>query len=120
MDVPKKNPNQLRTPEEGLPKEANPEVPKVRERFLMINPQDFLMLFEQGLVLAKRTKVFTGVPADAKVTGFTVDHVRGGVILIVRSDEYDEIPVTEMRPVQHIEIEIGVKNATKSTKNKRK
>lgn len=91
-----------------------------RARFLMINPQDFLMLFTKGLVLAKRISVFTGVPADAQVVSFTTDHVRGGVMLLVTSEEYEEIPMTDIPPVQIVEIEQGVKDATKKAKTKRK
>ena len=91
-----------------------------RVRYLMVNPQDFLSLFTEGIVLAKRMRVLTGVPADAKVKNMTVDHVRGGIILVVESSEYEELPMTDMPPVQMVEIEQGVKDATKSAKTKRK
>lgn len=115
MEVPKgtpKNPNQTK---EALP-EGEVETPKRRVRFLMVNPQDFLSLFTQGIVFAKRAKLVTGVPDDAKVVSMTVDHVRGGIILVVHSESYDEIPMTEMPPVQLVGIEIGVQNATKKKK----
>lgn len=96
------------------------EVPRYRRRFLMVNPQDFLLLFKKGLVLDKRMTVLTGVPQDAMMVSMTVDHVRGGIMLLVQSDEYDEIPATDMPPVQLVEISLGVKNATKAAKTKRK
>lgn len=37
----------------------------------------------------------------------TVDHVRGGIILVVESDEYEEIPQNEMPPVQYVALRIG-------------
>lgn len=86
---------------------APEEVPKRRVRFLMINPQDFLQLFTKGLVIAKRVKILKGVPEDAKVVNMTVDHVRGGIILVVESAEYDEIPQNEMPPVQYVALRIG-------------
>jgi hypothetical protein len=85
----------------------------------MVNPQDFLLLFTKGLVLAKRMKVITGIPDDAELQSMTVDHVRGGIILVVKSEDYEEIPLTAMPPVQLVEIEIGVKDATKQLKSKR-
>ena len=89
-----------------------------RVRYLMVNPADFLQLFSEGLVLAKRMAVFTGVPADARVKNMTVDHVRGGIILVVESSEYEELPMTDMPPVQLIEIQQGVKDATKKKRKK--
>ena len=82
----------------------------------MVNPTDFLTLFTTGLSLAKRTKIIKGVPEDAKVLSMTVDHVRGGIILVVQSESYEEIPQTEMPPIELIEISLGVEGATKKKK----
>ena len=92
---------------------APEEVPKRRVRFLMINPSDFLQLFTKGLVIAKRVKILKGVPEDAKVVSMTVDHVRGGIILVVESDEYDEVPLNEMPPVQYVALRLGADPAPK-------
>lgn len=89
------------------------EVPTHRVRFLIIDPNQFLSIFTKGLVLAKRVRVLKGVPEDAEVVRMTVDHVRGGIILVVRSDEYEEIPINKMPEVQYIEMDLGNKNATK-------
>jgi hypothetical protein len=126
-DVPKAHKGEEPTKEDKAAREAkknaavNPqEVPKFRRRFLMVNPQDFLQLFTKGLVLSKRMSVFTGVPADAMIVSMTVDHVRGGIMLLCQSDEYEEIPATDMPPVQMVEIELGVKDATKKARSTRK
>lgn len=89
-----------------------------RVRFLIVNPSDFLMLFTKGLTFAKRTELIEGVPKDAVVVGMNVDHVRGGIILVVMSDEYDEVPMTVMPPVQQVSIQWGVQGATKKKKRK--
>lgn len=95
---------------------APEDVPKRRVRFLMINPQDFLQMFTKGLVIAKRVKILKGVPEDAKVIQMTVDHVRGGIILVVESQEYDEIPQNEMPPVQYIALRLGADPQPKKKK----
>lgn len=101
----------------GKPQEMFDEkTPTRRVRFLIINPVDFLYLFSKGLVLAKRTQIFEGVPEDAEVVSMTVDHVRGGIILVVKSQEYEPIPMTVLPPVQEIKIRIGVEGATKKRK----
>lgn len=82
-------------------------------RFLVINPSEFLSLFTKGLVFAKRTQIMDGVPEDAVVIGMTVDHVRGGIVMTVQSEEYEPVPKTKMPPVQEIAIKIGVEGATK-------
>jgi hypothetical protein len=87
-----------------------------RVRFLVVNPADFLMLFTKGIVFAKRTQLLDGVPEDAMIVGMNVDHVRGGIILVVQSAEYDEVPMTVMPPVQHVSIQWGVEGATKKKK----
>lgn len=126
-DVPKAHKGEEPTKEDKSKREAaknaavnTAEVPKFRRRFLMVNPQDFLQLFTKGLILNKRMNVFTGVPADAMIVSMTVDHVRGGIMLLCQSDEYDEIPATDMPPVQMVEIELGVKDATKKARSARK
>lgn len=85
-------------------------------RFMIVNPQDFLMLFTKGMVFNKRAKLIDGVPDDALLVGLTVDHVRGGVVLVLQSETYEEIPMTEMPPIQEVGIMLGVKNATKKKK----
>lgn len=82
-------------------------------RFIVINPSEFLSLFTKGLVFAKRTQILDGVPEDAVVIGMTVDHVRGGIVLTVQSDQYEPVPMTKMPPVQEVAIKLGVDGATK-------
>ena len=102
----KKKPNEM----------VDENTPLRRVRFLVVNPSDFLMLFAKGMVFNKRTKIIEGVPEDAMLVGMNVDHVRGGIILVVQSAEYEEVPMTVMPPVQHVSIEWGVKGATKKKK----
>ena len=107
-----KEPTPLKAPQEL----HTDETPTRRVRFLIVNPADFLYLFTKGLVLAKRTQVFEGVPEDALLMSMTVDHVRGGIILVVQSSEYEPIPITQMPPVQEVKIRVGVEGATKKKK----
>ena len=103
------------------PKEiVDEKTPMRRRRFLIVNPTEFLSFFHEGLVLAKRVSVIKGVPADAKVVSMTVDHIRNGIVLLVESEEYELVPMTQMPPVQHIEIRLGVEGATKKKKKSRK
>lgn len=92
------------------------DTPKRRVRFMVINPSDFLMLFTKGMIFSKRTELIEGAPADAMIVGMNMDHIRGGIILVVQSDEYEEIPMTVMPPVQHVKIQWGVQGATKKKK----
>jgi hypothetical protein len=105
-------PNAPKAPTEMFDKDT----PTRRVRFLVVNPSDFLMLFRKGLTLAKRMHVFEGVPADAQLVSMTVDHVRGGIILVVQSEEYEPVPITVMPPVQQVSMRVGVEGATKKKK----
>lgn len=89
------------------------EVPMHRIRFLIIDPNQFVAMFTKGLVLTKRFRIIEGVPADAEVIRMTVDHVRGGIILVVSSEEYEEIPINKMPEVQYVKIDLGNPKATK-------
>jgi len=105
-------PNAPKAPTEMFDKDT----PTRRVRFLVVNPSDFLMLFTKGLTLAKRMHVFEGVPADAQLVSMTVDHVRGGIILVAQSNEYEHVPLTVMPPIQLVSIRLGVEGATKKNK----
>lgn len=96
------------------------EVPTRKVRFIMINPQSFLGMFQTGLTLSKRMKVIQGVPDDAKVINMTVDHVRGGIILVIESEEYEPIPMTNMPPVQLLEVDLGMKGGSKPPKKRKR
>ena len=103
------------------PKEiVSKDTPVARRRFLIVNPTEFIGFFTKGFVFAKRIKLIEGVPEDAQVVSMTVDHIRNGLVFLVESAEYDEIPMTQMPPVQHISIELGVQNATKKKSSARK
>lgn len=98
----------------------NTPIPTRRAKMLMVNPADFMVLFTKGLVFAKRTEILTGVPKDATLLTIAAEPARGGVMLVVESEEYDEIPINELPPVQLVEINTGVRGATKKKKQPRK
>ncbi len=94
-------------------------IAKRRVRMLMVNPADFMVLFTKGVVFDKRTKLLQGVPGDAQIIAVAPDSVRNGIMLVVESKEYDEIPVNILPPVQPVEIEVGVRDATKKVKKRK-
>ena len=106
----------------NVPSKAGKEELKTmrRVRFLVVNPTDFLLLLTKGLVLSKRIELLEGVPADAMLVNMTVDHVRGSIVFVVQSSEYDEVELKDMPPVQEVAISQGVKDATKKARSKRK
>lgn len=105
---------------ENLEEMKNLEIPKERRKMLMVNPADFMALFTKGVVFNKKTELIAGLPADAELLTIAAEPVRGGVMLVVRSDSYDEIPINEMPPVELVSISIGVQNATKKKRKPRK
>lgn len=100
--------------------EAGIEIPTRRARMLMVNPADFMFLFTQGLEFRKHTKLVQGIPADARLLAVAAEPVRHAIMLVVESDEYDEVPINVMPPVQLIEIQTGKPDATKKKKVARK
>lgn len=106
--------------EADLDKLKDVKIPNRRVRMLMVNPTDFIFLLTEGLRFDKRTQIIKGVPEDAKVIAVAPDSMRNGIMLVVESKEYDEIPINVLPPVQPVQIDIGVPGATKKKKGPRK
>lgn len=90
------------------------EVPKRRVAMLMVKPGEFMFLFKKGLRFQKNFKVIEGIPEDAKIIAVAPDSIRNGIMLVVQSAEFDEIPITTLPPIIPVNIDLdGIKNATK-------
>lgn len=100
------------------------KIPKRRVKMLMVKPGEFMFLFTKGLRFQKNFKVIAGVPEDAKVITVAPDSIRNGIMIVVQSQEYDEVPINVLPPVEPVNIDLdGIKNATKKKnvpKRKRK
>ena len=108
-------------PKEVPPLPENMEIPTRRARMLMVNPADFMFLFTKGLRVRKQFELIEGVPEDAKLLTIAAEPVRGGIMMVVESEEYEEIPINVMPPIQMVRINTGkfhTKGATKSKKRK--
>jgi hypothetical protein len=103
-------PETLRAAEKFTPT----EVPKRRAAMLMVKPGEFMFLFTKGLRFQKNFKVIEGVPEDAKVIAVAPDSIRNGIMIVITSSEFDEIPINVLPPVLPVNIDLdGIKNATK-------
>lgn len=132
MSDPAKEPKKMINKDEGLarmkridsaPKLENinaADIPTRRVRMLMVNPADFMFLFTKGLAFRKRTKIIEGVPEDASLIAVAADSARNGIMLVVESTEYDEIPINVLPPVQVVNIDTRIIGATKKKKAPRK
>jgi len=109
----------VQKPEADKPKEEL-KIPTRRVRMFMVKPADFMFLFTKGLKWRKNTTIVKGAPADAQVIAVAPDSIRNGIMLVVQSAEFDEIPINVLPPVDPIEIDVGVQNATKKKKAPRK
>lgn len=96
------------------------EVEKRRVKVLMVNPIEFMMLFEKGLEFRRHTKILEGVPADAQMIGVAYDTRRDFIMMVIESKEFDEIPATEPPPPLLIKIKVGTDGGTKKKASKRK
>ena len=100
------------------------EVPKRRVAMLMVKPGEFMFLFKKGLRFQKNFKVIEGLPEDAKLISVAPDSIRNGIMLVVQSSEFDEVPITVLPPIIPVNIDLdAIKNATKKKnipKRKRK
>ncbi len=110
---------------EGMepPKKEEPKIAGRRVKMLMVNPTDFMFLFTKGIEFRKHTKLIKGLPEDAKLISLAAETVRHGIIFVVESATYKEIPINEMPPIEIVEIQHGLPGATKKKtvpKRKRK
>lgn len=95
-------------------KNTTAKIPKRRVKMLMVKPGEFMFLFTKGLRFQKNFKVIAGVPEDAKVITVAPDSIRNGIMIVVQSQEYDEVPINVLPPVEPVDIDLdGIKNATK-------
>lgn len=126
-----KKPEGLEQPEDRLKVVQKPQpktingaakgnIPTRRVRMYMVKPADFMFLFTKGLKWRKNTTIVKGCPEDAIVIAVAPDSIRNGIMLVVQSKEFDEIPINVLPPVEPIEIDVGVANATKKKKAPRK
>lgn len=106
--------------QKNLDKLNDAPIPKERRRLLMVDPGQFMMFFKKGLRLDKRLKVIEGVPDDAKLLAVFHDVSRNGIMMLVTSEEYDEIPINILPPTQLVSISVGVDKATKPKKTSHK
>lgn len=106
--------------EEKKPLPEEIEIPKRRAKMLMVNPSDFMFLFTKGLKWRKHTTLVEGVPADAQLIAVAAEPVRGAIMLVVQSEEYDEIPIDKMPPIQMVSIQTGKVSNPKLTKKQKK
>ena len=95
-------------------------IPTRKAKLLMVNPTDFMFLFEKGLSFRKHTKLIEGIPEDAVLLAVAADPVRHGIMLVVQSESYEPIPINQMPPTQVVTIQTGVVDATKKKKQPRK
>lgn len=102
---------------EQVPQE---EVPTRRTRVMMINPVEWMGLFTTGVRFAKSVQLIEGLPKDAKMIGCAYDIRRDAVLIVVESDEYEPIPITQQPPTQLVRIKFGDPSATKKKKAPRK
>lgn len=105
---------------QDLEKMKDTKVPTRRVKMLMVNPADFMFLFTKGLVFRKRTRIISGVPDDAKLITVAPDSVRNGIMLVVESEEFDEIPINVLPPVIVVEIDTRTLEDSKKKKASRK
>ena len=90
------------------------DVPKRRAAMIMVKPGEFMFLFTKGLRFQKNFKVVKGVPDDAKVISVVPDSIRNGIMIVITSQEFEEIPINVLPPVIPVDIDLdGIKNATK-------
>jgi hypothetical protein len=89
------------------------EVPKRRVKMLMVKPAEFMFLFTKGLRFQKNFKIISGIPEDTKLIAIAADSIRNGIMLVVSSSEYDEIPINVLPPVEMVNIDLdGIKKFT--------
>lgn len=94
--------------------------PGRRVKIVMVNPWDFIGLLTKGMKFRRYTEVMQGIPADATVEAMSADTNRHGIMFVISSPTYDFVPVTQMPPIQMLEIQTELKNATKAKRKPRK
>lgn len=91
-----------------------------RVKVVMINPFDFVGLLTKGAKFRRYTEIIAGVPIDAEILAMSADTNRHGIMFVIHSDTYPIVPLIEMPPIEALEIQTELKNATKALKTRKK
>lgn len=87
------------------------KTPTRRVRMMQVDPASFMMLFTKGMKFDRTVKIIDGVPADAKLLTVSYDAVRNGIIFVLESETYDEIPINVLPPIEYVGIQFGKKKS---------
>ena len=104
--------------QEKVNKETGQEIPTRRVRMCIFEAHEFMFLFTKGMVFNKKTAVIEGLPKDATLVGVSNDPVRGGIVFVIESEEYEPIPINILPPFQQVSFQTAWKpnGQPKSTK----
>lgn len=74
---------------------------------LFVDPASFMALFKEGLRVRENYQIIKGVPEDAQLLGTARDPKTGGVILVLYSKTFEQIPEGKQFPVIKVAIKTG-------------
>lgn len=77
-----------------------------RIKLVMVNPANFMSLFKTGMRVKKNFEVVKGIPRDATILTISYDAARAAIIVILESEDFDEVPVGDIPPSIPIEIDV--------------
>lgn len=83
-------------------------------RLLYVDPSQFMSLFKDGMKFREDVKLISGVPLDAKLLAVTYDPTVHGILLVVTSDEYEDVPHGRALPMVQVDLRVGKPTAGKS------
>lgn len=75
-------------------------------KMLYIDPVSFMSLFKEGMVIRENFQVIEGIPEDAQLLAVSYDLTLHGVVFLITSENFDEVPAGEVIPVQPVMIKV--------------
>lgn len=82
-------------------------IPTRKIALLFVEPAGFAALFTKGFKFRANTKVVEGIPADATVETIYADAMRGGIMILLRSEHFKPVMNGVMPPILPISISVG-------------
>lgn len=66
-----------------------------------------MVLFKKGLKVRGGWKIVKGLPADAQLLTIAAEPLRGGVMMVIESEEYPLLDPTKQPPIEVVAIELN-------------
>ncbi len=76
-------------------------------KLLYVDPSQFMSIFKEGMKFREGFEIVAGIPDDAQVLGVTYEPSVHGILIVVSSESYEDIPHGKALPMVQVDIKLS-------------